>query len=396
MQASALTFYTLLSVVPVITMVLAVARGFGLEAVLERHIGASISGQTALVDRLFTYAGSLLKTSANGVVTGVGIAVLLWSVTSALTNIEYAFNVIWEVPTPRRLIRRIADYVATIVVGAVLWTISIGIAIAVTRQLGFVVRQLGIPGLSSVAIVLLQIGRFALIWLLFTAGYVMMPNTHVRVRSALFGGVVGAATYILVEWIYLTFLIGVAGHGAVYGGFAALPLFLTWVQITWMIVLFGAELACSTDNAETYGYAPDYAKLSDHTRRLLRLQIVHLLSRAFEGSESALNAREIARRIEVPIRLLRRLLGELTAAGLISRTMGADGQRVGYQPARSSEQLTIASILDTVERFSPAPDSEPSLTGALPDALARFQAAVARVPENARLSDIKLDESPGT
>jgi membrane protein len=251
-------------------------------------------------------------------------------------------------------------------------------------------------GLSSVAVVLLRIGRFALIWLLFTAGYVMLPNTRVRFGAALFGALVGAVIYLLVEWLYFKSQVGLAGYSSAYGGFAALPLFLTWVQVTWMIVLFGAEMAFSIDNAETYGYAPDYSRLSSHTRRLLQLQIAHFLGRAFERSEGPLTLRQISGRIEVPTRLLRRLLEELTAAGLVSCTLHIHEHHTAYQPARNLEQLTPASILDTVERHSPSPDGEPPFAGVLPAALVRFQAAIERAPKNARLTDIELNERPGS
>jgi membrane protein len=392
LRASALTFYTLVSVVPVITMALAIARAFGLDTIVQNHIWASLSNQTALVEKIFAFANSLLKNTTKGVVAGAGVVILLWTVTSALGNIENAFDRLWEAPQARRFVRRITDYIAMIVVGTVLWLVSIGLAIALQGQMGSLGSRLGIPNLATVTVVLLRVVRFLLIGGLFTAGYTIMPNTRVRFGSAVLGGVCGAVLYHLVEGLYLGLQTRITDYSAIYGGFAALPLFLAWVQATWMAVLFGAELAFSDEHSETYGFAPDYARLSGHAIRLLKLRIVHLLVRVFEQGPGALTTRQISERAEIPVRLLRRLLRELAAAGLVSRTQARDERLVAYQPGRSSDTLTLGYVVDAVDGYPAPPGKSETTDDALPEALRRFHDAVDKSAADARLADIPLEK----
>jgi len=400
LRASALTFYTMVATVPVITMVLAITRAFGLDAVVQRHVWASLSNQTALVERIFAFANSLLKSTTNGVVAGVGIVILLWTVTRALSNIEFAFDRIWEVTRPRSPVRRLTDYVAMILVGTVGWLISLGLAIALQGQVMTLGARLGIPDLKQVIVVLLSVVRFLLIWMLFTTGYLIMTNTRVRFGSGVLGGLLGALIYLLVEWVYVRLQVRVSNFGAVYGGFAAVPLFLAWVQITWMIVLFGAELAFSDEHSETYGFAPNYAKLSAHTTRLLKLRVMHQVVKTFEQGKTALNSTEISERVEIPVRLLRRLLRELAEAGLVSRTQARDERLVAYQPARGSDLLTLGKVIDAIDGDMKSsvkseilnPKSE-TPDDALLEAVRRFHDAVDKSAASVRLVDIPLKEA---
>lgn len=390
-RAAGLTFYTLVSVVPVLTMALAVARAFGLDTIVQQHVWASLSNQTELVDKLFQFANALLRSTTNTVVAGVGVAILLWTVTSALGNIENAFDRIWEVPRPRRFVRRLTDYTAMIVVGAVLWLVSIGIAIALRGQLGSLGARVGIPDLAAMTKALLQVVRFLLIWGLLSVACIIMPNARVRRGSALLGGFGAAVLYHLIEGLYLGFQTRISNYGAIYGGFAALPLFLTWVQATWMAVLFGAELAFADEHCETYGFAPDYTRLSGHLRRLLHLRILHLLVTRFQQGTEALTSSQISSRVEIPVRLLRRLLVELTGAGLVARTLTPDERYAAYQPAKGADQLTLGHVIDALDGYPAPAESDPGAT-TLPAALRRFHDAAAHTPADVRLADIPFGD----
>jgi len=368
-------------------MVVAIARAFGLDSLLQSHVWANPGRQTAFVERMLRFADSALKGMNNGYVAGIGVVVLLWTVTSALSNIEYSFDQIWEVARPRGLVRRVTDYIAMIVVGTALLLVSLGLGIALQSQVGTLSTSLGIPYFSLVMLYVLRVVRFFLLWILFTSGYLIMPNMRVRIRSAIFGGLLGAAIYVLVEWLYLTFQIGVIHRGTAVGGFAAMPLFLAWVQVTWMIVLFGAELAFSEEHAETYGFAPDYTRLTGHTRRLLQLRVMHLLVRSFEQGKGSLTSAQISGQVEIPIRLLRRLLKDLVNVRLVSRTVARDERRVAYQPAHGADRLTLGYVIDALDTYQPVAQPERSPDG-LPEALRRFHDAVEQTAAGVRLADI--------
>jgi membrane protein len=178
--------------------------------------------------------------------------------------------------------------------------------------------------------------------------YLVMPNTHVSIRSAIVGGIAAGTIFQAVQWAYIKFQIGVASYGAIYGSFAALPLFLVWLQLSWMIVLFGAEVAYANEHYETFGFHPDYSRICEDSKKMLLIRTFHLLVKRFSLGEKPLTLPQIAYSLEIPIRLVRQFLSELTEVGLVTETIV--NQETSFQPGRSIEPLTIRQILDIYEK----------------------------------------------
>ncbi len=156
---------------------------------------------------------------------------------------------------------------------------------------------------STVILFLLNLLPYVSIWVLLTVLYLIMPNSRIPSRSAILGGITAGTIAQIVQWAYIKFQIGVTSYGAIYGSFAALPLFLAWVQISWMIVLFGAEIAHASEHYETYGFHPDYSRISVSSKKLLMLRIFHLLTKKFSLGEKPLSVKQVAHALEIPVRL---------------------------------------------------------------------------------------------
>ena len=384
-QASALTFYSLLSVVPGAAIVLAIARGLGLERSMETFIRGSFNWRREVVDLIINSAHSLIASSRTGLITGVGVVLLFWSVISVLGSIENTFNDIREVRFPRNWPLRLGDYLIVILAGTILLVISSGVAVLIESQLRSI-GQYSIGGSLFATAILRLLGLIATA-ALFTALYVIMPNERVSVRPSIFGGLIAGGLYLVVQWVYIKLQVGVVQYAAIYGGFVAIPLFLAWVHVSWIIVLFGAELSFAYENSETYGYEPDYARLSETGRRLLGLRIMRLLVRNFAGAGPPLTAEAISIGLEIPHRLVRHLLHELVATNLA--TVTARGPRA-YQPTGDVDALTVKFVTDKLDAFrgSEMPPSGRKDAVAFSDALDEFSRAVERLPANARLIDI--------
>jgi membrane protein len=221
------------------------------------------------------------------------------------------------------------------------------------------VAVLGVLG--NAILFLLGLLPYVTAWALMTIIYLIMPNGRMPLKSVIAGGITAGTIIQVVQWIYIKFQIGVSAYGAIYGSFAALPLFLAWLQTSWMIVLLGAEVAYASEHYETYGYHPDYSRLSASARKLLMLTVFLLLVKRFSVAEPPLNARQIASRLAIPLRLVRSLLAELIAAGLV-QTAGGTGRETGFQPGRSVEDLTLKLVIDEYERVGvdeiPGPRAE--------------------------------------
>ncbi len=390
-RASALTFYSLLSIVPVLAMAFGLAKGFGFEKSLERQLFQTFQGQQEVVLRVMNFARSLLESAKGGIIAGVGLVLLFWTIIRVLGNIENAFNHIWGIKKARSFSRKISDYLSAMLVCPVLWIVSSTVTVVIKSEAQLVVRKIALLGVISPAIFFtLRLLPYCFIWILFTFVYMFMPNTKIKFASGIFAGIVAGTLYQIFQVAYISFQIGVAKYSAIYGSFAALPLFLVWLQLSWMIVLFGAELSFAHQNVETYEFEPDCSALSYGFKRLLTLRVAHLVVKDFSQGNKPLSPVQIATILEVPIRLVREILYELLRSGIISEICDNEDKEPSYQPARSIDSLTIKYVIDRLEQQGS--DNIPVMKSKelerLSGCLQAFDAVVEKSPANMRLKDI--------
>ena len=393
-KASALTYYSLLSVVPVLAMLFGIAKGFGLEKMIERQVmemAQKANWQPDFVDKILGFSHSLLENAKGGLIAGVGVILVFWTVISIMGHIENSFNDIWEVKKPRTLQRKFSDYLSVMIIAPVLLVISSSVAVLVATQIKVIVQKVSILGVFAPVITfLLQLLPYVSIWTLLTVLYLLMPNTKVPLKSGILAGIATGTIYQIVQWIYIKFQVGVASYGAIYGSFAALPLFLAWLQLSWMIVLFGAEIAAAHEHYETYGLHPDYSRISLSSRKRLALRIFHLLVKKFSQGEQPLTVAQITHTLEIPVRLVRSLLHELTGAGLITETVIEKNNEVAFQPGRTIEGITVKYALDAYEQHGTEPISL-SASGEedrILTHLRRISDLIEKSPENVTLKEI--------
>lgn len=391
LRASALTFYTLLSIVPLVAMAFGIAKGFGLEKLLEKQLMANLPGQEEVAEKIISFAQSFLDNTQGGVIAGIGVAVLFWTVIKVLGNIESSFNDIWGIRTSRSLGRKFSDYLSIMLICPLLLVMSSSVTLLITSQVTMLVEKMAFLGpFSFVILSVLKFLPFMVLWLMFSYIYVFLPNTQVKMRSAVVGGVIAGTIYQLVQFLYINFQIGASKYGAIYGSFAALPLFLIWLQISWHIILFGAELSFAEQNVETYEFEPDCLKVSQSFRKFVSLAIAHLCVTRFDAGEVALNANQISHHLEIPIRLVRQILFDLTEAGVLSEVRTAEEKVIAYQPAKSIEFLTIAEVMGALDHqgSDTLPMAETPEVIALREKLQHFQLAVTKSPENILIKNL--------
>jgi len=350
LRASALTFYSLLSIVPIFAMAFGIAKGFGFEKLLQEQILAKLPGQEQVLKQIIDFAYALLENTKGGIVAGVGVAVLFWTVIKVLGNIERSFNDIWGIKEPRKLGRKLSDYLSVLLICPVLIIVSSSATVFMATQIKFVTEKISILGaISPLIFLLVKILPYTIIWLLFTFIYVFMPNTKVNLKSGILAGVVAGSLYEIIQWAYITFQVGVVKYNAIYGSFAALPLFLVWLQISWLIVFFGSEISFAHQNVEMYEFEQDSLQVSRSFRRLLGLRITHLIVKNFLEAKKPFTTSQIAHNLEIPIRLLRDLLYELVESGVLSEVKTQGVEEISFQPARDVNSLTIKSVIDALE-----------------------------------------------
>lgn len=351
--ASVLTYYSVLNFVPLIAVVFAIAKGFGLRKMIQNYVvqlADTAHLQPDVANQIIIFSNSLLKQARGGVIAGIGIVLLLWTVISILGKIEDSFNSIWEVKRPRTLLRKSSDYMSILVVVPILFAVSASATVLVTSQLKMIMKEVPfLDSLGSGAVVLVGFLPYISIWMLLVVVYIVMPNTRVRLRSGLLAGVTAGTGFQIIQFAYLKLQIGISSYGAIYGSFAAIPLFLAWLQVSWVIVLYGAEIAHAAEHSDTFGFYPDYSRIGGAARRFFMLRVFHLIVKRFQRGESPLNARQMANRLQIPVKLVEDSIDILRGVGLIIEVAG-EGLNNAFQPAKAVEDMTVQDVLDAYDR----------------------------------------------
>jgi membrane protein len=348
-KASALTYYMLFAIVPLLALLFAVAKGFNLQQKLEAYLLHDFSQYKDILAQAFQYADKMLQTTQGGLIAVVGIFLLIYTVLSLLSSIENFFNEIWEIKKGRTLIRRITDYLAISIFAPILLFISSGLTIFLSSEATSIESLTWLSHLGFVFKVLLKIVSLALLSGMFTFLYTALPNTRVKFKSALSAGIVAAVAFDILQWAYIAFQIGAVKYNAVYGSFAALPLFLIWLQYSWFIVLFGAELSFANQNVDHYELETEIQNISIRYRRVISLLLANLVVKNFAEGKPPLTSTQIAERLDMPVRLARLIIFDFTETKIFSEVKTRNDKEVAYQPAISDSKLNVKYILDKLD-----------------------------------------------
>ncbi len=342
-KAASLTYFTMLSIVPIFAIAFAVARNFGFEGLLHRFINNNMQDQQEIMKWLTDMIDNLLLETKEGVIAGVGGVILFWSVIQVLNNIEAAFNDIWEIRKPRSLIRKFSDYLAIII----LTPLAIGLAGSFLVRMQTKAEQL--EYLKPLVVNLIKAVPYVSMWLFFTIVYIVMPNTKVKFRNALIAGIIAGTAAILFQSLYQGLQIGVMRWGTLYGTIAFIPLFLMWLQITWLIVLMGGELSFAYQNIENYEFEENALNLSHNNKRILTLLISYQIIINFEEGVEPWGTEALSHALGIPVRLVNELVYELVQAGILAELAADNPKDRSYQPAIDISKITVEYIYKQME-----------------------------------------------
>ncbi len=356
-KASALTFYSLLSIVPVLAVIFGIAKGFGLEDILRFEITERFGEQKELTEKAIEFAYSWLSSVKADVIAGFGVLVLFWSIVGLLSSIETTLNQIWKIPHSRGIGRRISDYLAAIVICPFFFITSSSMTVWLSHLSRVYEGVVFLQVVNPLLLLFLKLFPYFLSWLLFTFNYYFLPNTRVFLKSALVAGFVGGATFQMWQWVYIKFQVGAASYGAIYGSFAALPLFLVWMQISWIIFLAGAELAVQIEN---HLFVPlrNVVPLSKKGAALL---IAYRCVESFVLGKPPQTDRSLSHEIGLSLTELHWILDALQKEQIIA-SVSYQQQPIGYQPARPVESITFDLVCQAVDKqlevLAPVSDSD--------------------------------------
>jgi membrane protein len=345
LQAMSLVYTTLLSLVPLIAISFSVLAGFGVQHRLEpllidalEPLGPEKSAE--VTERIIQFVDNV----SVGVLGGVGLVFLLYTVVTLMQKIEGAFNSIWHVPHERSLARRFSDYLSIILIGPVLVFGALGVTATITAT-PIIERLAASEPVGTLIAVGSSVLPYALVVTAFTFIYVFMPNTKVRVRSALVGGLAAGVLWATTGYIFTWFVADSTNYAAIYSAFATLIVFMIWLYINWMILLIGGTIAFYHQNPDFVTPYKEAARLSNRVKERLALSATLLIGQSYYRQEQPWTLERLAIRLRVSRDILGLVLGALERAGLMKRT--ADKPPV-YLPGWAPEATPIKAILDAV------------------------------------------------
>lgn len=345
LRAAALTYSTVLAIVPIFALLFAIGRGFGFQKLLESEIYTYFPSQTTAISTALGFVDSYLEQSGQGVFVGVGIVVLLWTLVSLLSSIEDAFNNVWDITKSRSLYQKITDYFAICLIVPVLMICSAGATIFVST---LVQNNLNLPFFTPLVNTMLDLSPLVFAWLAFSLSYYLIPNTKVNFKYAAISGAIASIAFAVVQALFVNGQIYVTKFNAIYGSFAFLPLLLVWLQLSWLILLAGCVVTYSMQNVFNYNYTGNSGKVSRNYMRKIITVAMAVITRRFVEKKRPLTINEISTRYDLPISLLRKLDNLTTEAGLVYHVT-ENQDRIGIVPAFETEHFTVKDLFKAID-----------------------------------------------
>lgn len=345
-MAASLTYSTLLAIVPILAVVFAIARGFGFSKYIEVWFRDALSSQPLAADAIIGFVNSYLIHTQGGVFLGLGLLFMLFTVLNLTSNIEKAFNTIWQIDSSRSFFRTVTDYLTMFFLVPIVIVMTSGLSILITTFANdsdlFLLGPAMHLGLTVMPYVFMSA--------VFVCLYMFMPNTKVNFMSALVPGILAGIAMQVLQFVYINSQIFLSSYNAIYGSFAALPLFMLWVQISWTICLFGAELCYTNQNMESFDVLEQNSSLSYRYRIMLNALLLGKICKRFDEGKTAYTALELKLETGVPVRIIHQLLSDMQRAKLITSSMhGEKADEPRFQPAISLSHLTIGFMVDRLE-----------------------------------------------
>jgi len=344
LRASALTFYLILAIVPLLAMAFGIAEGFGLEKLLEGELRQAFQGQEQVLDFSLKFAHSMLKTTKGGAIAGIGLVILFWSVMKLLNHIEDAFNKIWNVRKARNFLRKLTDYFSILLFAPVLLILASSTTIFITTKIQDIIAAHEILSfLSGFMLWAIQLIPYAMLWLLFTLLYIILPNTRVKFLPALLAGVIAGTMFQLTQWAYINFQIGVSRYSAIYGSFAALPLFLIWAQLSWEIILIGSELSFSVQNVSRFRQISLSQDLSFNLKVKISLILLYKIIHDFLKGETPPNQDDLSDNTGIPFTIVNQICNLMLDTKLVHQ-INDNTESEGFVPALNPDDINYAFV----------------------------------------------------
>ncbi len=390
-KASALTFFTILSLIPMIALAFGIAKGFGLHDQLRAQIIMQFHNQEQVMNWILDFANTTLEQTSGGWLAGIGVAFLFSAVIQLMRYVENVFNSIWKVEETRVWYRQVTDYLAMIIlVPALLIASSSVTVLANTRLDDFLSQSDMLEALKPVVSFLVKLIPYLILWTLATAAILAIPNTRVRFRAALVAGLAAGTALQVLQVLYVVTQVGITRLGTLYGSFAAIPLLMVWVQMSWVAMLMGVQLSYYLQNITRHEFEFDVQTVSPRQKKRLSLLVMHSLIVDFIKGIKPRAPEEISLELSLPVRTVHECLDQLLEAGLVTEVWSDEIENYLYQPATDINRMSLAFLLEKLESLGSTHKivCDNADYRKIDTALTRFEKMIANSDQNILLRDL--------
>ena len=348
-KAAILTYHTVLSIVPMLAVFVGIANGFGAQKALKRFFYDYIPGHQEELNKAFEFVNNYLEKTKGGIFFGIGLVLLFYTVISLLSTIESQLNNIWQIRKSRNFYRKITNYLALVVILPIVMTLSSGLSIITSSIQNSFLNDIIFN--TPIIKVILLLTPFLIISLLFTFLYIALPNTKVKFINGLIAGIIAGIAFQFFQFLYISGQIWVSKYNAIYGSFAAIPLLLLWLQLSWLIILFGAQISFAAQNVSKFYFEKDCKNISRRYKDFFTLLITSHIIKRFEKDEPPYTADQLSEENQIPIRLTMQILDLLICVGIINEvSYGNDDRVVYYKPSLDINKISVAFLLDKIDK----------------------------------------------
>ncbi len=349
-KASALTFFTILSIIPILALAFGIAKGFGLHDELRAQIIMQFHNQEQVMNWILDFANKTLENTSGGWLAGVGVAFLVSSVVQLLRYVENTFNSIWKVGETRVWYRQVTDYLTVIILVPAMFIASSSATVLATTKLNDILSQSDMLDVFKPLVsFLVKLIPFILLCILSTSAFLAMPNTRVKFRSAIIAGIVAGIALQVLQMLYVESQMGLTRLGTIYGTFAAIPLLMVWIQMSWVMLLMGAQLSYYLQNITRYEFEFDVQTVSPRQKKRLSLLVMHSLIVDFVKGTRPRAPEEISMELSLPVRTVHDCLDLLHEAAMVTEVWNEEQEKYVYQPATDINRMTLSFVLEKLE-----------------------------------------------
>lgn len=346
LNASALSYLTLLSIVPVLAVAFGIAKGFGFERSLENLILENFYQQPQFAQKLIDFAHSTLERAHGNLIAGIGALALFWTAFGLLGNFEKILNSIWKINEMRPWARRLPDYLAVLVLSPLFLVLTGSLTLFVMTKIVEITSSGGLYSEMRFFIYAIYYLFLLIIsWTFFTFIFYFMPNKQVPWQACMVAGIISGTLFQIIQWSYIHFQLLVSSYNTIYGSFAAIPLFLVWLQLSWLITLIGGEISYFYTRVK-FALSQEAEREKEATEKDLGLLICLLSAERVQKGIYPISLEEISHNLKIPLKALEVVGAKLVDGHLLNKipSVNDQGEVFLYQPARPLKQITLADI----------------------------------------------------